>query len=286
MFRATKTAFVICGMLLLGASIKAQRSAFQISDFIGTYSYSAEYSGSSVTIEPEGRFHIVIGDCTQEYHQSGTYEIRNGVLILTTTKSTVKHHGESDEQAKNLLDPTVFREMYRQDPPAERKTEELMPIRWGERLYLIHRDGVSEFCNAINLGLEPRNDLRSNGYFGTFYLRNGDQNKKVTGHPALSTELLGQLLEKPVESTIKSILIDGDVNIAIIDQGSEVGLKPGMRFVVDNARAFDAPNLWFKGLVVMSVDSHFAKLKVLPFEEVEVGDKVSTKFVDRRFQSN
>ncbi len=281
MLTASKLFLLSHAITLVAIATQAQPRQLQASDLIGTYTHSAAFAGSSVTIEPAGKFHIDVSDCTQEYYYGGTYAFRNGVLILTTTKETVKGHGETDDQAKNLLDAKVFREMYHEDPPTERKNDELVPIQWGERLYLIEKEELSEFCNAINLGLEPRNDLRSNGYLGSFYLRNGDQNKSASGHPALTSDLLGLLLTKPVESTIKSILREDDVDIAVIDKGSEVGLKPGMRMIVTEQDSWDGPDLW-TGLVVVSAEPNFAKLKVLG--RANVGDKVSSKFVDRRFQ--
>ncbi len=39
----------------------------------------------------------------------------------------------------------------------------LIPVRWGERRYLIYAEELSEFCKSIENGVEPRN--KSNGDF-------------------------------------------------------------------------------------------------------------------------
>ncbi|MGL6197044.1 MAG: hypothetical protein ACRC2T_19705 [Thermoguttaceae bacterium] len=58
--------------------------------------------------------------------------------------------------------------------------EELIPIRWNDRHYLIQVDKIDEFCDAINAGFEPRDEK-----LGRFFLKTGDENKKTTGFPEL-----------------------------------------------------------------------------------------------------
>ncbi len=261
-----------------------QDPGIQISELIGSYTYSGSFAGSTITIEPEGKFHIDSGDCTQEYFEAGTYEFKGGVISFATTKHTVKSHGQSDEEARDLLDPKVYREMYKEELPADYRKDELVPVKWGERLYLMHKESLIEFCNAINLGLEPRRDLGAEWYLGSFYLREGDEKRSASGPPSLPTDSISQLLKRPVEAHVQAILQDNDTQLAVINKGTEVGLRPGMRFVINDEHGSDPPNLWFKGLIVVSVDSHLAKLKVLPFLEIKIGDNVSSKYVDRRFR--
>jgi len=193
----------------------------------------------------------------------------------------VKSHGQSDDQAKDLLDPKVYKEIYHEEMVADDRKDELVPVTWGERLYLMHKDSLVEFCNAINLGLEPRTSLGTDWYLGLSYLRNGDESKKTKGHPSLSNDLIGLLLEKPVEAEIINIERKGNKAVAIINQGSEAGLKPGMRLFLTEHRFWSEPSLW-SGLVVISATYNLAKLKV--FEEVKMGDKVSSKFGPRDYQ--
>jgi hypothetical protein len=268
-------------MLALTCSAHAQQSELELRDLVGTYTHGGGFAGSAITIEPGGRYHTNSSDCTQEYYEAGTYAFKAGVISFVTTKRTVKAHGESEDQAKDLLDPKVYKEEYHQEPPADDRRDELIPVKWGERLYLMHRDSMIEFCNAINLGLEPRSSLGTDWYLGSFYLQNGDENKPATGKPSLSNDLIDLLLEKRVEAEIINIERDGKTEVATINRGSEAGLKPGMRLVLTEPRFWDGPSLW-SGLVVISATYNLAKLKV--FEEVKMGDKVNSKFESHRYR--
>jgi len=276
----TWTLALICfATVLLSSAAYAQQSEQQPLDLVGTYTHGGGFASSSITIEPDGRFHTRSSDCTQEYYDGGTYTFKAGVISFTTVKRTVKSHGESDDAAKDLLDPKVYKEMYHQELTAEAK-EELIPLKWDDRLYLVPKENLIEFCNAINLGLEPRNSLGTGWYLGSSYLRNGDEKKPAKGLPSLSNELIDLLLKKPVEAEVISIEREGETEVAIINKGSEAGLKPGMRLVLTRPRFWDGPNLW-SGLVVISATYHLARLKVL--EEVKLGDKVSSKYVPREY---
>ena len=276
---ACKLSLLCCVTLVLAGAAHAQTEQ-QPLDLIATYTQGGGFASSAITIEPEGRFHTILSDCTQEYYEAGTYTLKAGVISLVTTKRTVKGHGESDDQARDLLDPKVYKAIYHQDRPAGDREDELIPVKWGDRLYLMQKDSLIEFSNAVNLGLEPRYSLRTDWYLGSLYLRNGDENKKPNGYPSLSNELIALLLEKPIEAEIINIEREGDREVAIINKGSEAGLKPGMRLVLTKPRFWDGPSLW-SGLVVISASYHLAKLRV--FEEMKIGDRVSSKYVTRAY---
>jgi hypothetical protein len=67
------------------------------------------------------------------------------------------------------------------------KPSELVPIRWGQRKYIIDVDTVSDFCNDIEQGWEPRDDMIG----GPYYLRDGDWDRFVIWRPI---QLDGHLL--------------------------------------------------------------------------------------------
>jgi hypothetical protein len=273
---------ILFSVLALGTSAHAQQTDLRSEDLIGSYSHVAGYAGSSITLEPEGHYHALTSDCTQEYFDAGTYAFKAGKITLTTTKSTVKSHGESEDQARNLLDPKVYKDLFHSEPPPESRTSELIPVKWGERLYLISKDSFVEFCNAINLGLEPRSDRRSEWYLGLFFLRDGDEEKTPVGRPSLAADILDLLLQVPIEAKIINIEFEGKQRIAVIDKGSNAGLKRGMRLMLSEKEDFfRGPSLW-SGLVVVSVSLDMARLSML--DEGDIGDKVTSKFVDRRFQ--
>lgn len=279
--RTCRLALACCVTLVIAGSTQAQQSEQPSLDLIGTYTHGGGFGGSAITIEPEGRFHKNSSNCTEEYYEAGTYTFKAGVLSFVTTKRTVKGHVESDEQAQDLLDPKVYKEIYHQAPPADDRTDELIPVTWGERHYLMHKASMVEFCNAINLGLEPRSSLGTDWYLGSFYLRNGDENRTAEGHPSFSKKLIALLLEKPIEAEIINIERENKKTVAVINKGSEAGLKPGMRLLLTAPEVWDTPSLW-SGLVVTSVSYGLARLSV--FEDVKIGDKVNSKFKDLRYK--
>lgn len=79
-------------------------------------------------------------------------------------------------------------------------SEEVVPVRWGERRYLIAGDRLVEFVNAINHGREPRSEPR-----GSFPLRVGDETKPVSGLPNLSAQMQRLIRATPVEAAIVAV---------------------------------------------------------------------------------
>ena len=78
--------------------------------------------------------------------------------------------------------------------------EALIPVRWGERQYLIPPDRMPEFVSAINHGFEPKQ-----GRYGLFLLRDGDENKPVAGLPLLPPGTQAQVRRKPVRARIATV---------------------------------------------------------------------------------
>lgn len=56
--------------------------------------------------------------------------------------------------------------------------EHLVPIRWGNRRYLVAADDLRRFALNVWLRREPRD-----GMHGSFFLRDGDHKKRVGGKP-------------------------------------------------------------------------------------------------------
>jgi hypothetical protein len=120
-----------------------------------------------------------------------------------------------------------------------RYASEYKPIRWGKRIYLIPADEIIGFCNAINSRSEPRDKVH-----GSFFLRWGDENKKVSGKPELPDEFMAYLLDKPVDATIvsvnsapiksfKNILGDTITTVTVtVNKGKKDGLLPGMELLI------------------------------------------------------
>lgn len=114
--------------------------------------------------------------------------------------------------------------------------EELIPVRWRERHYLIPADQMIEFANAINRGSEPRKAPH-----GSFLLKRGDEKKAAGGAPALPAAYAAYILKKPIRTTVVSVgesRTVGDQTISarhtevMLKAGEAEGVKVGMEFYV------------------------------------------------------
>src|SRR5215510_7218496 len=99
-------------------------------------------------------------------------------------------------------------------PPYDRKSNdgiagEFIPIRWGERHYLIGTDELLDFANSINAGIETESYLRGSYHF---FLKLGDEEKAVSGEPSLPKEYLRYLLPHPITARISSVDTTHDNN--------------------------------------------------------------------------
>jgi hypothetical protein len=156
-----------------------------------------------LVIEPEDRFSYTwrgcLGLCSQN---KGAAKLVDGQLILKPEEP-----GEMP----------VFRG----------KSTELIPVRWGNRLYLVARDQKKAFCNAMNLGEEPRDNLH-----GRFYLRfhHDRQINAAAGKPSVPKDWEPLLLKKPIDSKVLKVLADGR---ATLDCGTDAGVWKGMELSVE-----------------------------------------------------
>jgi hypothetical protein len=115
--------------------------------------------------------------------------------------------------------------------------DELIPIAWGERKYLVPTEEIIAFCNMVNGGFEPRTDVH-----GLSLLREGDERKDVTRLPAVPRRFKPYLLSKPIETEITGVgeptttSSNGDIqNVAIpvtLKHGRKSGLLPEMELHV------------------------------------------------------
>jgi hypothetical protein len=160
-----------------------------------------------------------------------------------------------------------------------------VPVEWSGRIYLIDEKDLKDFTNAVNLGIEPRASLvsmdDSSPWYGSFYLRSGDELKKALGHPDLPEKWLSFLLLKPL--TVKVISVQevkksqfSTTSTVAINKGSKDGLKVGMRLVSKD----EVPSQW-DGTEVIAVSKATAKIKAAT--ELKVGDKLSTRYKPKIF---
>ena len=166
--------------------------------FAGTYRLGDGFTGSSLTIGLDGNgayseFHDVGG----EANCPATAEVTEGVLAVRISAMALGEDGAPRDVIRRYV-----------------------PVRWGERLYLLHDDEGADFCAAIHRGWEPTKDQ-----CGLFYLREGDWRKPAPGRPELPGRFQGFLLSSPLEAKIARILDNG---AAVVDAGSEDGFRVGM----------------------------------------------------------
>jgi hypothetical protein len=155
-----------------------------------------------LTLNADGHYQIKSGDCTTERAESGVYVFYGGSIRFTILKLMGKQRGDGKEM--NLLDTKERKRFYGSDGVGGVISPEfeLLPIRWSGRIYFMAKDELSSFANAINLGLEPRGEVISEPYYGQFYLREGDEQKKVDGSPRLPEKWNSFLLTKPVVANV------------------------------------------------------------------------------------
>ena len=123
----------------------------------------------SLVIEPEGRFSFTWRGCLGLYDENkGAAKLINGKLILKPEQPNVREgfFGTATD---------------------------FIPVRWGKRLYLVSRDDKKSFCEEVNQGREPRDNIH-----GSFYLRRGDEKIEVTGAPSVPKDWQPLLSKKPL----------------------------------------------------------------------------------------
>jgi hypothetical protein len=103
-------------------------------------------------------------------------------------------------------------------------------VRWDERVYLVDVEppGMQLFCNDVNQGHEPRDEM-----IGNFLLREGDWSRPVAGLPDVPPECSDMLLHSDLQARIVELVGDsGRINLGLDD-----GLREGMILIVR-----DVPN--------------------------------------------
>jgi len=161
---------------------------------------------------------------------------------------------------------------------------ELLPVRWGQRHYLIAVDNIVDFANEINAGTEPSSLF--GGKSGEFPLRRGDEKLAVEGQPDLPREFLSYLLAEPIETKIISVGRSPveqpsteqyrRTTYVAIGVGSVDRLKKGMRLHVIG------PADVIESALITDVDEHSATAVIEQFDASDpppsVGWELSTKF--------
>src|SRR5688572_10622325 len=80
--------------------------------------------------------------------------------------------------------------------------DELLPLKWGERRYLIAPAEMASFVEAVNEGLEPRPAWAP----GMFLLAVGDEHLPIDGLPNLPSPWRETLRMRPIDARVRKVV--------------------------------------------------------------------------------
>ncbi len=239
------------------------------SDLVGSYLARFEFGGTEITLNANGTYVSHSSNCTSVVSEKGTYSVANNVLSLNPRKQFFRSF--SDNKDRDVTTRKARKKYLDTDEPFSTATEYLQIIRWGERIYLMNENQFEGFVDAINLGFEPREVDGYRAYYGSYLLRVGDETKPVHGPPPFKQELLELLLPAPIIATVLSV----EEDYAVIDRGSEDGLRQDMSLV-----RYDEESFFFDYWLVFEVGPSRSKVRLL--RDTKVGDKLTTKVTNPR----
>jgi hypothetical protein len=232
----------------------------------GSYYLGTGLVHTSLRIDPEGRFfYHFYADSPGFRREEGKAEIIDGFLVL--------HPGKVETNGK----------------PEALTHPRYRPVRWGDRIYLISDEQMINFCNMVNLGVEPRR----RGYGKEFIRitpteksRKGEEGPKlgeIQGRPRVPARWDKHLLEHPLEGKILEGFED---HRAKLDLGSDDGLREGMELLVEGGKP-DAPRKFaiVKVVQVGARDCSVLSKRPWGLDKFEKGQKVLSRIPDTYLQN-
>jgi hypothetical protein len=250
---------------------RSQPAGLSLADLAGDYTFGDGFVHKRLEIRLPGRYHFKWGNdvITNLSHDDDQYESRGRCSVVDGVLRLVPEGPFSSD----------LRELMRND---------FVPVRWGDRRYLIPEKERLVFCSIVNQGDVPKY-MRS----GPFSLRDTNRGKPPEGRPEVPREWASFLLPKPVTGTITELL---ENQVAIMDVGAKDGLKAGMVFVREKNEPFsrEAPiKVLFteadRSFVRISTpntgplpSSSASDLFFSPSKPLGLGEKASSRFSDPR----
>ena len=141
---------------------------------------------------------------------------------------------------------------------------DLVPVKWGKRQYLVAREQGIAFCNAVNRGKEPRDSE-----YGDFALGEGQEEMPVAGGPEIPEQWSQYLLKDPVQGEVTELLPDMKAKVNV---GRKQGLRVGMELV--------ATEVEYIRMEIVSIDERESVVRIVQgmgaHRATRVGDLVST----------
>jgi len=126
------------------------------------------------------------------------------------SNSCVSHYRSSGEVAAEGSRFTLRPES-RSEPVTMPEQPLLVPIRWGERRYLVPVEEIGDFAADIGFGEEPRCGTR-----GRFFLREGDEKIVVSGLPELPPEWQGMLHAEAIDLQVTGFDLETTYRASVI----------------------------------------------------------------------
>jgi hypothetical protein len=223
-----------------------QESRFREHRWAGDY-YQGDGLGVNVSLSltPEGMFDFEWRGCL------GVYGENQGRAVFTDGHLRLLFDKQQKEDGFGSL------------------ASEFIPIKWGERTYLIPTNEVVDFCNSVNDGTEPRTR-----HYGEHLLRRGEERRPAPGKPDVPLKFRPYLLERPISTKIKKVGESqatrwGHETTVTLASGRNQGLLPGMK-------------LWilspvFESVTIKSVEDEEAIGIISEFETNPKGPRVGWK---------
>lgn len=200
--------------------------------------YSLGYN-LNLSILPDGRYSYYWGTCTGiAEREAGEARNISGFLVLT---------------------PTITSEV-------SRLAHVYVPVRWGLRTYLVPPETMSEFCDAIVDGEEPRTESNGNYYVSNLLAH-------VRGKPALPPEWASLLDQHLLSGTVIEVI---DRFTVRIDLGSDHDVR------VDDILAAPGGRRHQKRLRVMEVDRSTCVARSGDYETSDTPLTIGRAVVGRR----
>jgi hypothetical protein len=208
----------------------------------GKYLCGIGSGGTHLSIDDDDSFSLKIGsDVGPLASAEGTIEYENGAIRLVASSVEGSRRG--------LL------------------SERLVPVPWGDRLYLIGESTLPDFVNFVNNGWEPREEE-----MGSFLFKEGDSRRSAKGRPELPAVWKRCVLERPLRGRIAAVV---DKAEGEVDLGERQGV-----FLEMLLYSRSAEGVWSE-MVVTHVGPEASRVKLRARHgALEVGQEVASSPID------
>lgn len=179
--------------------LSLEKPVVERADLIGKF-YQGDGTGVNLylTLGDDGEFEFVWRGCLGEYDSNaGRWSVRGDVVVLEPEKP---------------YDQRGFKGM----------DVRFVPVRWGERTYLVEENEVPGFAAAAKVGRIRHDDTHG---FDYVQVDAKFEMAKVSGKPILPVRFQEFYDKGAIETKVTSVNKDGTVNL---DKGSADRLKAGM----------------------------------------------------------